>query len=59
MLFMLQMESRKARESFTSELHEVLIDSRLLSSEVLQCVKEMNLMKKGVSDAVLDYEKVL
>ena len=31
----------------------------MLRSEVLICIKDMNTMKKGVSDAVLDYEKVL
>lgn len=56
---MLQMESRKARETFTEGLHSVLKDFSLLRAEVLSAIHNMNTVKKGMADLTLDYDKVL
>ena len=56
---LLQMESRKARESFTEGLHSVLKDFGLLRAEVLAAIQDMNTVKKGMADLTLDYDKVL
>ena len=56
---LLNMESKKARESFTESLEQVLSQTGILRPSILLAIKDMNKMKKGMADATLDFEKVL
>ena len=56
---MLAMESKRAREAFTEGLQTVLTQTGLLKPEILEAIKDMNRIKKGMADLVLDFEKVL
>ena len=56
---MLHMESKRARESFTEGLQEVLKDAGIIKGEVLDAVQDMNKTKKGMADVTLDFDKVL
>lgn len=58
-LMLLSMESKKARESFTGGLVSVLQATGILRSDVLEAIRDMNRIKKGMADATLDFEKVL
>ena len=54
------MESRKARESFTTGLYSALkMSNSLVKGEVMLAIQDMNTLKKGVVDFSLDFDKVL
>jgi hypothetical protein len=59
LLMMLNMESKRARESFTEGLQGVLSKQGLLKAEVLEAIMDMNKIKKGMADLTLDFDKVL
>ena len=59
LLMLFNMESKRARESFTESLERVLSQSGILRPEILIAIRDMNRVKKGMADATLDFEKVL
>ena len=56
---MLHMESKRARESFTQGLQDVLKDAGIIKGEILDAIQDMNKTKKGMADVTLDFDKVL
>ena len=58
-LMLLYMESKKVRQQLTSGLEKALQHSSLISSDTLGWIKNMNVIKKGLADQPLDFDKVL
>ena len=58
-LMLLNMESKKVRQQLTGGLEKALQNSCFISSETLSLIKNMNVIKKGLADQALDFDKVL